>query len=314
MWKKIGLVYSSNSYKSELRVSSGLTPEPLVCGDVIRVYYSARDSLGRGRIYFAEFDPENSCSILRVSEKPCMDLGHKGEFDDNGHILGSVEHLKAGGIRMYYVGFHLPRGEKFHAFTGAAESVNGRDFERLTDHFVEGKAMRNGSIGAVHTSFVEEGGRRYWYACGDGWQVINHKEFPKYHIKTSYFDQGDGENTEALDFDCILPSGEEYRIGRPKVYRTSKGKYVMYMTFGTIDGLRYEPALAVSDDGIQWTRRDDLLGISLSSQGWDSVHLCYPALAFYKDKVFMFYNGNNMGEDGFGVAEMPLVKWESLFL
>jgi hypothetical protein len=30
----------------------------------------------------------------------------------------------------------------------------------------------------------------------------------------------------------------------------------------------------------------------------------YPSLIEYLDRVYLFYNGNNYGEDGFGYAEL----------
>jgi hypothetical protein len=43
--------------------------------------------------------------------------------------------------------------------------------------------------------------------------------------------------------------------------------------------------------------------MTLSASGWDSRVICYPALIRQRDKLLMFYNGNDMGVDGFGVAE-----------
>ena len=100
---------------------------------------------------------------------------------------------------------------------------------------------------------------------------------------------------------CLLPQGSEYRIGRPRVYRLGDG-YVMYFTRGNVTG-EYFPGVAYSKDGIQWVRRDDALGMALSQDGWDSRVICYPALFRQRDKLLMFYNGNDMGRDGFGVAE-----------
>jgi hypothetical protein len=62
--------------------------------------------------------------------------------------------------------------------------------------------------------------------------------------------------------------------------------------------------MAVSDDENQWVRRDKDVGINLSDAGWDSIHLCYPALLRVNNRVFMFYNGNHMGKEGFGYAEL----------
>lgn len=314
MWKKLGLVYSSDKHVTEFKVNSGLTPEPIVIGDIIRVYYSARDLQGRGRIFFADFDPNKACKLINVSEEPCLELGGRGEFDENGQILGSVELTPEGKYRMYFVGFQLPQIAKFYAFTGVAESSDGIHFVRMKNYAVEREYLRSGTtIAAIHTSFIDGRHRRFWYAYGDGWQKINDKDYPRYYIKTFSIDKSENDQT-IYDYDCVFPVGDEYRIGRPKVYKTSRGKYVMYMTFGTIDGVRYEPTVAVSKDGLSWERRHDLLKISKDNFGWDSKHLCYPALAFYKNKVFMFYNGNDMGVNGFGAAEMSISEWEQMFL
>jgi predicted GH43/DUF377 family glycosyl hydrolase len=75
----------------------------------------------------------------------------------------------------------------------------------------------------------------------------------------------------------------------------------MYFTRGNVGG-DYFPGVAFSDDGIHWERRDEALGMALSESGWDSRTICYPALIEHGDEVLMFYNGNDMGLDGFGVA------------
>jgi predicted GH43/DUF377 family glycosyl hydrolase len=101
----------------------------------------------------------------------------------------------------------------------------------------------------------------------------------------------------------ITNQGNEYRIGRPRVYKLD-GQYVMIFTKGSTSG-EYFPGVAYSTDGIHWVRNDAEFGMRLSDQGWDSQTLCYPALIQQKEKILMFYNGNGMGADGFGLAEMP---------
>jgi hypothetical protein len=103
---------------------------------------------------------------------------------------------------------------------------------------------------------------------------------------------------------CVSVNAPEYRIGRPRVYRQDDG-YVMYYTKGTISG-GYFPGKAFSSDGVDWRRHDDEFELKLSGEGWDSVHLCYPALLRWQNVEYMFYNGNNMGIDGFGVAVREL--------
>jgi hypothetical protein len=80
----------------------------------------------------------------------------------------------------------------------------------------------------------------------------------------------------------------------------------MFYTKGTKKG-DYLAGYAESVDGKKWVRKDDEIGIGLSKDGWDSKMLCYPSLLQHKDKVYMFYNGNDMGKTGFGYA--ILEKW-----
>jgi hypothetical protein len=76
-------------------------------------------------------------------------------------------------------------------------------------------------------------------------------------------------------------------------------------TFGTTDGA-YLTGYAQSPDGNKWLRMDERVGIQLSSDGWDSKTICYPSLLKWRDRTYLFYNGNDMGKLGFGYAELQL--------
>jgi hypothetical protein len=66
----------------------------------------------------------------------------------------------------------------------------------------------------------------------------------------------------------------------------------------------YRLRYAESTDGLNWTRKDDEIGIDVSESGWDFEMISYPSVVKYKNKVYLFYNGNNLGETGFGYAEL----------
>lgn len=83
----------------------------------------------------------------------------------------------------------------------------------------------------------------------------------------------------------------------------------MLFTHGNTRG-DYLPGMATSHDGVHWHRDDRRLGIGPSGQGWDSHVLCYPTLVEQADRWLMFYNGNDMGVDGFGVAMSPPPRQE----
>ncbi len=301
-FEKRGLVYAP-PFDGSWKDNSALTPTPVLLPDnTIRVYAGFRDKDGISRIGFVDLHPEDPTRIIKVSERPVLDIGEPGMFDDNGMILGEIIN-KDGQTFMFYVGFQLVQKVKFFAFSGLAiKSTQGESFIRINQTPLLDRGQEAKFIRAIHSVIIEDDIFRIWYAIGNSWQIINGKSFPKYEI--FYTETADPHNFPELGTKCIgvNKKNNEYRIGRPRVYRFNN-KYLMFFTYGTTDG-RYMAGMAISTDGVTWSRDDSKLGIELSENGWDSIHLCYPALITVKNKTFMFYNGNNMGYDGFGVAEM----------
>ncbi|WP_247367362.1 MULTISPECIES: glucosyl hydrolase [unclassified Bradyrhizobium] len=279
--------------------NSALTPTPMRLNDsTIRVYSGFRDGKGVSRIGYVDVLVEAATRVVGVSRRPVLDIGRNGCFDDNGVILGDVV-VAADGIYMFYVGFQLVAKAKFLAFTGLAKSRDGGEsFSRVSEGPILDRGPGQTTIGAVHSVMFEQGLWKMWYACGDDWEYVGGKPYPQYHIR--YVETTDLMAVPRVGRECLKPRGNEYRIGRPRVYRVG-GKYVMYFTYGTTSG-DYLPGIAYSVDGIEWVRKDEDVGITLSPSGWDSRTLCYPALIQHRDDVLMFYNGNDMGADGVGLA------------
>jgi len=307
-WNKKGLVFETarHGVGGWMR-HSALTPTPYRLDDEsIRVYAGFRDADGVSRIGYVDVSADDPTTIVRVSADPVLDIGRDGCFDDHGVILGDVVDTP-GGLHMFYVGFQRVAKAKFLAFTGLAVSRDGGEhFERVQETPILDRAPGRSTIGAVHSVIHEDGRWRFWYAVGDDWEIIDGRPFPRYHIR--YAQTDDPTSLPREDSVCLLPRGSEYRIGRPRVYRRG-GKYVMYFTRGNTTG-EYFPGFASSDDGIHWARQDESLGLALSRTGWDSRVICYPALIRQHDKVLMFYNGNDMGVDGFGVAETSAAHFD----
>jgi predicted GH43/DUF377 family glycosyl hydrolase len=306
-WTKKGLVFDTarQGVGGWMR-HSALTPTPYrLDDDLIRVYAGFRDDDGISRIGHVDVRADDPATVVRVGAEPVLDIGRGGCFDDSGMILGDVVD-GPGGLHMFYVGFQRVARAKFLAFTGLAISTDGGDrFRRVQETPILDRAPGRSTIGAVHSVIHEDGRWRLWYAVGDDWEIIGGRPFPRYHIRYAETD-----DLRAMPHEgqvCLLPRGNEYRIGRPRVYRFG-GRYVMYFTRGNLTG-EYFPGVACSDDGIHWERRDESLGLALSDNGWDSRVICYPALIRQHDKLLMFYNGNDMGVDGFGVAEASVSRF-----
>lgn len=300
-WRKRGLVFDTARHGAGAWMRhAALTPTPhVIDDDLIRVYAGFRDGDGVSRIGFVDVRADDPTRIVRVSREPVLDIGRAGCFDDNGLILGDVVDAP-GGLCMFYVGFQRVARAKFLAFTGLARSRDGGEsFERVQETPILDRAPGRSTIAAVHSAAYADGRWHLWYAVGDDWETIGDKPFPRYHIR--HAQAADLLAIPREDTVCLRPQGDEYRIGRPRVYRVGD-KYVMYFTRGTIGG-DYRAGVAWSADGVHWTRADETFGLALSREGWDSRALCYPALCAHRGKLWMFYNGNDMGADGFGVAE-----------
>jgi predicted GH43/DUF377 family glycosyl hydrolase len=299
-WTKRGRVFGPDG-SLRWAQNSALTPTPLLFDDdTIRVYAGMRDENGVSRIGWVDVDAADPTRVRASSREPALDVGRAGAFDDNGVILGDVLRV-ADEIWMYYVGFQLVAGAKFLAFSGLAKSRDGgARFERHSEAPVLDRADGALYINAIHSVRREDGRFRVFCAQGDGWETIDGRPYPRYRIAA--LDSDDGMRIDARRARTVIDcEGDEYRIGRPRVYRDG-GEYRMYYTRGTRGG-DYVAGLARSDDGVHWKRDDARLGIAPSAEGWDSRALAYPALVDARGRRFMFYNGNDMGREGFGLAE-----------
>lgn len=299
-WKKRGLIYCPHG-EHVWETDTFMTPHALLLGDKIRIYGGVRDKEGVSRIKYIDVEADNPQNILYVSERVSLDIGADGCFDDNGIILGDV--LKTGNeYRMYYVGFQHVQKAKFYAFSGVAISRDGGEtFKRYSEVPVMDRTDQGKFGRCIHTVLQEGGIYKIYYAVIHGWKYMNGIPYPAYNIW--YTESDDGLAISHKD-DCLCVDvrGDEYRIGRPKVYKMNSGYEMLYTRDLTTK--EYLAGYAKSDDGIHWVRSDQEMGLSRSEAGFDSEMACYPVKLQYGSRTYLFYNGNHMGQTGVGFAEL----------
>ena len=64
----------------------------------------------------------------------------------------------------------------------------------------------------------------------------------------------------------------------------------------------YRIGFATSNDLKNWKRKDKQFNLDISTVGWDSTMMAYPNILRIDKKLIMFYNGNNFGKTGLGLA------------
>lgn len=289
------------SGNSDWANNSALQPTPmLIDDDTIRVFVGMRDGAGKSRVGFVDIDANNPKNVRRVSDNPALNLGIAGTFDENGVVPCAL--VKRGDeIWLYYAGYQLGQQVRFYVFSGLAISKDGGEtFVRHQRVPICDRTSDELYFRVIHTIFYENGVWRIWYGAGDEYAVSDAGyQLPKYNIR--YVESNDGIKFNEPSIVALDTSGDdEYRIGRPYVVKTEN----LYQMFYAADSKQssYRLAYAESHDGIKWTRKDEEIGIEISASGWDSEMMSYPSVLTTKAGTFLFYNGNNYGQNGFGYA------------
>ena len=144
---------------------------------------------------------------------------------------------------------------------------------------------------------LNEGSKwRMWYGTNLTWGPK--PEDMRHAIR--YAESLDGIKWEPAERLCIPLRSEEHAVSRPCVIRWGG----VYMMWYSVKGQAYRLGYAVSDDGFEWERKDDQVGIDVSPTGWDSEMIEYPSTFAWEGKLYLLYNGNGYGKTGFGLAEL----------
>lgn len=299
-WEKKGIIYSLDG-SSTWAKNSTLQPTPLLLNDdTIRIFVGLRDDKGISRVGYVDVDANNPKIVKKVSKEPLLDIGLPGTFDDNGVVPCAVIRNE-GKIHLYYAGYQVGYHVRMMIYCGLAISEdNGNSFKRYSKVPVLERCDDELLFRVIHSVVKEDSKWKVYYGGGSYFKEGKKKTLPLYDIR--YMESEDGINFVGSGDVIIGTQGDEYRVGRPYVIK-DEDIYKMFFCAGSED-LTYKLAYAESLDGINWTRDDDKLNISLSSSGWDSQMMAYPSVVKYNDKTYLFYNGNNYGYDGFGYAEL----------
>lgn len=283
-------------------------PFPMDFGDRIRIYFSTRDDKGRSGVSFVEVDKNDPRKILYVHDKPCLQHGPEGTFDDSGTMPSWF--LRDGDrILLYYTGWNKSDSAAYRLSVGLAQSVdNGLTFQRCFN----GPILDRGPYDPIWVGqpcVLKEGEVwKMWYLSCQKVEVIHGRPEPFYNVK--YAESTDGINwtrTEkiSIDFDDHTDA-----IGRPFVWKAGN-RYLMLHSNRRADGYRelesagYRLEVSESTDGIQWNRVDAHFG--KSKEGWDAVMNEYASyFSLNSHQGWLFYNGMGFGGSGFGHALMKL--------
>lgn len=301
-WIKKGLVFSPRPTGDWLRSHAAL-PVADESGDAWRVYFSGRDSQGRAQVGYFEIDLDDIGTIARVSEEPVIGLGPLGAFDDSGVTTSWIVNHDQKKYH-YFSGWSLGVTVPFYFYIGLAVSEDGgQTYQRISPAPILDRNTVDPYLTASPCVLHEPGIWRMWYVSGTGWEIKDSRPRHRYHIK--YAESADGIHWDREGIVCIdYQSREEYAIARPCVMKSGE----IYKMWYSCRGDSYRIGYAESFDGIKWTRKDNESGIDVSASGWDSEMVAYPYVFEHRGVHYMFYNGNDYGRTGIGLAVLEDAK------
>lgn len=304
-WVKKGLIYSPNIDRAWSKSHAQVPTVDLISDNVLRIYYSSRDAQNRSHISYIEVNPKNPKEILYEHPEPILELGKLGAFDESGLMPSSVVTIKD--IKyLYYTGWSIGKTVPYHNTIGLAVSDDGVNFRKAGEGPVLSTTLQEPYFIGTAEVMMLNGVWGCWYASCTGWELIDGKPEPRYHIKFAESKNGiDWIRNGAIAIDYK----DQNEGGIVKATILVGEEYEMWFSYRGIKDYRfnssnsYRIGYAHSQDGRQWVRRDEFAGLNVSKIGWDSQMVAYPSVFNIGNKKVMIYNGNAFGKEGFGYAE-----------
>ncbi len=303
-WRKLGVVWNTKGDLPWSRTHA-MGPTPFRLNDeVIRVFVTTCDEEGRGRPMYVDVSAENPTQVLGVSSRPLMDIGEPGTFDDNGLLALSLVRTAPDALRMYYAGFELCTHIRYRIFSGIAVSTNGGEtFKRLSRVPVLDRTDQELYFRCATFVMHDEGVFRLWYIAGSEWTSVKGKPVPVYDLRYQESKDGVRWANEGVT-SMALAKDDEHGFGRPWVVKRGPNDYQLFYSIRRRSLGAYRLGYAESTDGVDWIRKDEELGLDVTPGAFDSDAIMYSAVISIGEQTYCFYNGNNFGEKGFGVAEL----------
>lgn len=298
IWKKMGLIVSPKKIKTSWWHSFGMDPCSIkIKKSIYRIFFCGRDKKNISKIGYVDFDIEK-LKVLNVSKKPVLLPGRLGSFDDNGVTASCVVKVKSK-LYLYYIGWKPKSTTRYSLMTGLAISNNlGKTFKRYSNAPILNLTNKE-PYSILTAPYVIKNKSRWvmWYVSCNKWKNEN---YPEYDIKIAL--SKNGLIWKQTGITAINLKKGERAVARPYVYFENK-KYKMYYCYERTVG-DYRIGYAESSNGYKWLRKDHLVKLKKSSikSDWDSEMIAYPHIIFHKKKMYMLYNGNSYGKDGFGLA------------
>src|SRR5215813_13592165 len=170
-WSKLGHIFCADR-DSDWMYSHAMIPiAERIDGDLYRIYFSPRDKLNRGHGAYLELDMRQPTKVLRLHDKPILEPGALGCFDDSGALPNSIV-VTNGRKRLYYTGVNLGVTVKIRNSIGLAEwNQTAHRFERCFAGPIIDRTRAQPHFVATPEVKYEDDRYRAWFSSCVGWKA-----------------------------------------------------------------------------------------------------------------------------------------------
>lgn len=293
IWKSIGIIFDPRKYTKWVKSHAWVPTVIKINNDLVRVFFAGRDKFNHSNVGAFNISLEDPTKIFGVSKKPVLKKGRLGCFDDCAAIPSHIIKFK-NKYMMYYVGWTQGKSVPYISSIGLATSKNLHgNFKRYSEAPILGRSINDPIFTA--SCFVEKKKKfQMWYTSNKLW-TKKRTLSPKYLIRKATSSDGiSWKNSEDV---IKFKNKKEIAITRPWIVKLKNKTYMLY----SYRGKNYKIGCALKLKS-KWKRQDHKIKLINNNSKFDQSMKEYASVIKYKERYYMFYNGNNFGKEGIGMA------------
>lgn len=322
MVENLGILLETNrlpSSKRNLTFAQG--PKALLFPHFTRVYYSCRrdskDAKFISEPHFVDFSPDFG-EILAFSETQVVEDASLGSFDEHG--IFPLDVVRCGDELLGFSGGWSRRSSvSIDMSIGKLISQNdGLTFERTGEGPALTHSVAEPFLVGDPSVLMVNGLLHMFYISGTRW-ARSPEGVPERTYLISHRVSLDGSSW------VPVPGGKPVPIpplsrweaqAMPSLVRVENW-WVMFFCYRDTFGFRENPekmyrlGVAYSENLVDWTRVE--FDLTSWRKEWDSKMMAYPNAHLRGEHLYLLYNGNGFGRQGFGGARFETAELVSLF-
>jgi len=288
-------------------------PFGYVHGDKLKVVFATRRKPDKDRAY-CSFPAEavfalKDLSLVSLSEKPLLDLGGVGSFDEFGVMPGSILKLNTGEEVMYYCGWSRSHPAPYRWSIGIAYRQENGQFERIYQGPIIGQSIDYPFLTASPVVFpTKDFGYEMFHLSGTSWHLIDNRLESRYSIVKSISQDGIRWDRSSLELGRVRWSDE---CQTSPNFFMFEGSRFMTFSYRSQIGFRkqldrnYKTALVQEVDDCNWSIIQRTVEVREKNNIRDDI--AYLSTFMYEDRMFALYNYSaGFGTSGIYISTVQL--------